>query len=227
MFRTSGLLMAATILAGSSAANAAYTIKQANTTAPKELSEPIRNLMGANSIQLLDDKGSLLSELWFRKDVPSKATPEQVKNGLTYRELEESTLVGAIRIDQPTTDYRKQKIKPGVYTLRLGFQPMDGDHMGTAPYSEFCLLIPANVDQKPDRIETKELREESAKSVGASHPGVLLLYPNEKPEEMPKLVDKGNDTWVLNYKLPVSTGDKTTAASLGVSLTLIGHSAME
>src|SRR5205807_6737297 len=102
--------------------------------------EPIAKLLTDRSIQLLDQKGTPLCELWFRKEVPAKATPEQIKNGLTYRELDETTLLGAIRIDQLMTDYRKQKIKPGVYTLRLGFQPMDGDHMGTAPYNELGLV---------------------------------------------------------------------------------------
>ena len=223
-----GLLVAFLCVIGTSAKAAdAYTIKQAATPPPKELSEAIRNLLTNKSIQLQSDKGGVICEVWFRKEVPAKATPEQVKNGLTYRELEESTVLGAIRFDQQATDYRKQKIKPGVYTLRLGFQPMDGDHMGTAPYSEFCLLVPANLDEKPDLIETKELRELSAKSVGSSHPGVLLLYPNEKPEDAPKLVNKGSDTWVLNLKEPASAGDQKMPASLGIGLTLIGHSAME
>ena len=37
-------------------------------------------------------------------------------------------------------------VPPGVYTLRLGYQPQDGDHMGTAPHSEFCLACPAAED---------------------------------------------------------------------------------
>src|SRR5262245_36576250 len=115
-----------------------YSIKVGTTPPPAELKEPFRKLLDERSVQLVDDKGAVLAELWFRKAIPTKATPEQVKNGITYREVEESTLLGAVKFDQQYTDYRKQKIKPGVYTLRLGFQPMDGDHMGTAPYGEFC-----------------------------------------------------------------------------------------
>jgi hypothetical protein len=176
-----------------------YAIKPASNPAPKELSDSIRKLLNEKSLQLVS-AGSVVSELWLRKVLPTKATPEQIKNGLTYRELDESTMIGAMRLDQEWTDYRKQKVKPGVYTLRLGFQPMDGDHMGTAPYPEFCLLVPANIDQKPDLIEAKELRELSAKSNGGSHPTVLLLFPNEKPENNPKLENKGDNTWVLMVK---------------------------
>src|SRR5262245_53937551 len=127
-----------------------YSIKVGQTPPPQELREPFRKLLGERSIQFLDEKGTPVAEVWFRQVVPAKATPEQVKNGLTYHEVEETTFLGAIRFDQQITDFRKQKIKAGVYTLRLGFQPMDGDHMGTAPFPEFCLLIPASADRKPD-----------------------------------------------------------------------------
>ena len=199
----------------------AYSIKTTTSPVPTELKEPIAKLLSDRAIQLLDDKGNALCELWLRKEVPAKATSEQIKNGLTYRELEESTLMGAVRILQQMTDYRKQKIKPGVYTLRLGFQPMDGDHMGTAPFNEFCLVVPAGIDEKPDALETKELQERSAKSAKGSHPGVFLLYPNNKPGDEPDLASKGEGIWVLNTK--VETSSNGQKAPLGVSLTLIGH----
>ena len=47
-------------------------------------------------------------------------------------------MVGAVQFPEVWKDYRKQKIKAGVYTLRIGVQPEDGDHMGTAPFNEFC-----------------------------------------------------------------------------------------
>jgi hypothetical protein len=199
----------------------AYSIKTATNPAPKELKGPIAQLLSDRSVQLLDEKGNLLAEIWFRKDVPAKATPAQIKNGLTYRELEETTLLGAMRLEQPMTDFRKQKIKPGVYTLRLGFQPMDGDHQGTSPYPEFCLLSPADADAKPDLMPAKDLQEQSAKASGGSHPSVWLLFPNEKPEDAPKLANKGGGNWVLGWKEPVTVGAEK--AFLGVGLTLIGH----
>src|SRR5262245_12376193 len=117
MPRTWAWLVALVFVVGSvGAAEAKHTIKVADAPAPKELKEPLRKLMSERSIQLLDEKGGLIAEFWFRKEVPVKATPEQVKNGLTYREMEETTLLGAVRFDQLFTDYRKQKIKPGVYT---------------------------------------------------------------------------------------------------------------
>ena len=55
------------------------------------------------------------------------------------------------------TDYRKQKVPAGVYTLRLALQPVSDDHGGTAPYRDFCLLSPAADDRKPDLLSPKAL----------------------------------------------------------------------
>ncbi len=203
--------------------SADYSIKAATTAVPTELKKPIAELLSDRSIQLLDSKGEAIAEIWFRKELPAKATPEQIKNGLTYRELEETTLLGVVRFQQPRTDYRQQNLKAGVYTIRLGYQPMDGDHMGTAPHSEFGLLVPASADSKPDTMTGKELQELSTKASGSSHPAVFLLYPNEKPEEKPQLVDKGKETFVLNVKQPVVAGGQK--AAVGIGLTLIGRAA--
>jgi hypothetical protein len=205
------------------AVEAKYTIKTTKNAPPKELKEPIRKLLEEQSVELLDDKGAVLCEVWFRKELPATATAAQIKNGLTYRDnLKETTLLGAIQYHQQGTDYRKQKIKAGVYTIRLGFQPMDGDHMGTAPNPEFCLLVPADKDADPATMEPKQLHEASKEASGTSHPAVLLLFPNEAPKDDLKLTNKDGGTWVLQRKQPVMAGDQK--AVLGLALTLIGVS---
>jgi hypothetical protein len=204
------------------AADMPYSVKVEKSEPPKEVQEPLRKLLSDTSVQLLDAKGSVLSEVWFCKTIDAKATDNQIKNGLTYREIPESTVFGAIRIAKQTTDYRKQKIPAGVYTLRLAYQPMDGDHMGAAPYSEFCLMSPAADDKKLALMEAKALHEMSAKTTNA-HPGVLLLFPGGKDStETPKLVNKGDGHWVIQLKQNVTVGDKK--ASIDIGLTLIGTS---
>lgn len=206
------------------AADGKYSIKSATTAPPKELSEPVAKLLGQETIQFLNAKGDTLAEVWLRKEIPAKAGADP-KKGVAYRDLDETTMLGAIRFTQPFFDYRKQKIKPGVYTLRLGFQPMNGDHMGTAPFPEFCLLSPAADDKKPDPMDPKDLYELSAKAPMASHPGVMLLFPVDKTPDKPELSSKEMDTWVLNVKADVSSGG--SKAPLGLGLTLVGHSTAE
>ncbi len=204
------------------AADNPYTVKTLDkTAAPAEVQGSIRKLLGDHCVQLLNAKGDVLAEVWFRKDLPIRATDAQVKNGLTYHEVAETSLFGAIRFPKQITDYRKQKIPAGVYTLRLANQPMDGDHMGTAPYSEFLLLSPAAEDKKPDTMAPKALQELSGKTTDG-HPGVLLLFPGTGAAAEPKLEKKEENHWVLFYLQEVKAGDKK--ATLPVGLTLIGVS---
>src|SRR5437667_236052 len=75
---------------------------------------------------------------------------------------------------------------------------------------------------KAETMEAKELHELSNKAPGGSHPGVLLLFPNEKPEDTPKLADKGNGHWALMVEAEAVAGGQKT--SLGLGITLVGQS---
>jgi hypothetical protein len=219
-FRNLGVALL--VLAAPAVRAADYSVKVAdNTPAPTEVAEPIRKLLRETCIQVSDPKDELIAEVWLRSAVPAKATEAQIKNGLTYREIPETTVVGVVRFAKGFSDYRKQKINPGVYTLRLAIQPMDGDHMGTAPYGEFLLLSPAAEDKKPDTMAAKSLHEMSTKSTD-NHPGVMLLFPGKGATAEPKVVSKGSGHWVLMFLLDVKAGDK--AATLPVGLTVVGTS---
>jgi len=219
------VVVLSTVSAGAADASK-WTAKAATVELPMELAEPIKSLLSDKAVQVSDGDGKIVCDIWLRKQVPVKATAQEIQKGLNYRQVEQSTVMGAIRFAQEWTDFRKQKIKPGVYTLRLGFQPMDGDHMGTAPYTEFCLLAPAKEDTKANTLEPKALHELSEKAVnGGSHPAVVLLFPNPKPEAEPKIVSKGNGIWVLSVKEDVTAGDQK--AVLGLGLTVFGVTTAE
>jgi hypothetical protein len=204
-------------------APAQYTIKEAKTTLPKELKPAVAKVLDEKAVVFLDDKGNTICEVWFRKELPAKATAEQVKNGLTLREIPETTILGAVRVAKTMTDYRKQKLKEGVYTFRLGFQPMDGDHMGTAPSTDFALLVPADEDKGAEELKPKELLELSGKASGSSHPSVLLLFPPKaKADAAAKLEKDAANHWILTRPVDVKAADQK--ATLGLMLTLVGVS---
>jgi hypothetical protein len=207
---------------GAAPKKAAYSIKVvADMAPPNTVQGPIRKLLGKRCVQLFDAKGALVLEVWFRQEVPVKATDEQIKNGLTYREVPFSTIIGAVRVPRQVFDYKKQRVPAGTYTLRLATQPMDGDHMGTAPYAEFCLVSPAADDRKADLMEAKALQELSAKST-EGHPGVFLLFPGKGAGATPTLVSRPGGHWVLLVTLDAASGPKK--ANLLIGLTLIGTS---
>jgi hypothetical protein len=215
-----GVALAATL---ASAQTTSYRSKTETTPPPKELDPAIGKLLAAESVQLLDPKGEAVAEVWLRKEIPVQATPEQIKNGLTYREIAPTTILGAVRFDRRWSDYRKQPIKPGVYTLRFALQPESGDHQGTAPYPEFCVLVAAERDTNADVIALEKLNKISSDSIGTTHAAVFLLFPNNKPVAAPQVVAKDAKHVVLNMKGSL-TADGKPAGSLGIGLTLIGHS---
>jgi hypothetical protein len=198
-----------------------YHIKTVKAEPPKELDAAIRKLLPDSAVQFLDSKGDLIAELWFCKEVPADASAKLVKEGATYQEIAQTTILGAVRFKKNWSDYRKQKVKAGVYTIRLGFQPQDGDHMGTAPYPDFGLLVSAKLDKNAGLMDPKKLYETSANSIGTSHPAVFLLYPNPKPAETPQVAVKpGNQVVVSTRQIVRAQGGQGV---LGISLTLVGH----
>jgi hypothetical protein len=221
MTRFLSILALLGLAAGTQSAEPGKAVKSVSIPPAKELAEPIRALLSDEALQVTS-AGKPVCDVWLRKELPLKAGTNPTK-GVSYRDLPESSVVGAVRFHQPWSSFRKQKLKAGVYTLRFALQPMDGDHMGTAPYNEFLLLAPAAGDQKPDLLETKAMFQLSGKSLpGNSHPIVLLLFPNPQPEGAAQLVDKGNDIWVLNCK-----GATQPKGTLGLGLTLFGASESE
>jgi len=218
---TSGLLVLA-LLPHVGAQGTKYSIKTEESPVPKDIGEPIQKVLGPQSVQLLDPAGKTVCEVWFRKEVPADATAEQIKNGLTYREVKQSEVVGVIRFDQEWRDYRKQKVKAGTYTLRLGYQPMDGDHTGSSDFQDFLVILDAAKDTKTELMDPKHMVETSAKSIGTGHPAVFMLFPNSKPGAAPALAAMPKNHWVLQTKEDVTVAGKKTGTSLGFGLTLVG-----
>ncbi len=203
-----------------SAQGGKYAVKVVKAEPPKELQGDIGKQLSPEAIQLESGPGTAVCTVWLRKDIPVDATAEQVRNGLTYRELAQTTLLGAIRFEQDWTDIRKQKVKAGVYTMRLGFQPEDGDHAGASPTKDFVVLIAAAKDKGVATMEPKEMQELSQKSIDTGHPAVFMLYPNPKPGAAPQLVMKDGKFGVVNTKENVTAAGMK--ASIGIGLTLVG-----
>ena len=108
-------------------------------------------------------------------------------------------------------DYRDQTIAKGVYTVRYGLQPVNGDHLGVSPFRDYALLLPAAKDTSTDDLAKKPLEERSAESAGTSHPAVLMLLtaPASGPPAPAMAHDEEKNTWgaVVPLKLDVKGSD--------------------
>ncbi len=212
------LLLTASILA----AAPKLTLTTAKTDPPKDVAEAVAKVLDKDAISVAgDDSGPSLT-LWLRDVLPTAATADQIKNGLTYREIPEGTLMGVVRFDKAFTDFRKQEIAAGTYTLRLAVQPDTGDHTETAPHQDFVLLVPAASDTSADAMAVKDIVKLSLKTTGGDHPGVMLLYPHFGKQEKAELVEQKDGPTCVRLRRPVASD--TAKTTLGVSLVVDGFS---
>lgn len=206
-----------------------FTVKSAKTPIPEDVAEPIQRILSDTSVQLVDAAGKTICDVWFRKEIPTDATPEQIKTGVTFREVKQSEVLGVIQFHANWTDYRKQKIKAGVYTMRLAYQPTDGKHTAdVSDYQEFALIIGAKHDTKTALItDAKKLSDVGGDSLELAHPGVFMLWPNPKPGKEPSIDARPKSHWVVNSSINLVVAGKTTSNKIGIGLTLVGHSPAE
>jgi hypothetical protein len=188
----------------------------------EKVPEVWRKALDAKAMRVVDGDDNPRLNVWLRSSIPAQATPEQIQNGLTYREITEGTAIGVIELTKPFTDYRKQELPAGIYSLRLGYQPEIGDHQGTAPHPDFLLLIPIEDDMSLEVLEAKTLQKLSRKVTGSDHPAVMLLFPNSAKNAEPKIVAKPGNVQIFNFVAKLKCDD--TPVSLGFGLTVSGVS---
>src|SRR5262249_29585369 len=125
-------------------------------------------------------------------------------------------LVGVLRFPRKGSDFRGQDIPSGLYTLRYGNQPVDGNHVGTSPTRDFLLLSPASADQSPKPIAEKDLFKTSAQAAESSHPAILLLAKSEPAESLPAIRPLEQERWAVQFAGP---GD---ASKVVLELVVVG-----
>ena len=103
-------------------------------------------------------------------------------DGPGWSNVESGTLVGAMRVTGAFKEIRGKVVAPGVYTLRFGLQPQNGDHLGISTFREFLVLSPAAVDTDPKVLGFDGVVALSKQVIGTSHPANLSLDP---PEDAP------------------------------------------
>lgn len=223
MIRRSWLLLLVSILAifaisVSSASAADYKLEKAGAP-PEELASAVRETLSAEGWRVVGPDGPLC-EIWLRKAVPAKAGASQ-ELGIAFSELAEGTLLGAIRFLAAGSDYRRVKVKPGVYTMRYMLHPADGNHMGVAPQRDFVVLSQAAADTATANVAGNDLLALSRKASGISHPTVWSLEAVEAGE--PALVHKEEeDHWLLRFELSLQR-EGGAAVKKAMGLVVVGH----
>jgi hypothetical protein len=176
---------------------------------PDGISKEVAAVMQAQGHRIAGAGGPVCS-VWFVKEVPTKANFKPTLN-VKYP-FAPGELIGVLQVQVKSkfTDFRGQEMKSGVYTLRYGQQPEDGNHVGTSDLADFLLAIPAAMDSDPKPIAVfKDLAKRSAKSAGGTHPAIFSLLPADKSADKPTLThDKDKNLVMLTAALTAKGGSK-------------------
>ena len=165
---------------------------------PDVLAEALSSMLQSVGVVAKGPDGKVAAEFWMR----SSAFEGDGAGGFGIRfdAIPEGALLGVVRFPDTGSDFREQNIKPGVYTMRFGLHPENGDHMGVANSRDFAVLITAEADKEPAKnYEFEPMTKMSMDSSGNPHPTIMRL---ELPDgdESAHMWQDDMEHWVLDLK---------------------------
>ena len=162
---------------------------------PSELAPPVLSVLSNDAVTVTVAQPAVTIDFWWAKALPMKAG----SGAPSWAEVDEGTLVGAVKLSVDYRDIRGRVVKAGVYTLRYGIQPSNGDHLGVSPFRDFLLISPAAIDTDPAPRGHDGTIELSKQAIGGSHPGVWSIDPpvaTEAPLQLHK-TELGHEAIVM------------------------------
>jgi len=173
-----------------------YTMAPAGPP-PADVPAPFRSLLQQDGAKISGPSGALC-EVWLRATTPTG--PPNNETDVTLTNLPHGALLGVIKYETQAQDRRGQPIKPGLYTLRFSYYPVNGAHQGVAPQRDFALLSPIAADADPNALPNfDQLVAMSTKASGTAHPAVLSIWKADT--DFKAGFDKEGDDWVLQAKM--------------------------
>jgi len=224
MLASRALAVLCVLAATTARAQEGYKAEALKSGPPQGLSAAVKGALATEGVRILDDQGKPFAEVWVRKAIPASGKPAGTKGTIQFPVLADGELLGAIRFISEGHDYRDQAIPPGVYTLRYGLQPVNGDHLGVSPFRDYALLLPAAKDDSLPPLARKALETKSAESAGSSHPAILfLLAATGDAKSSPAMArDEAKNTWAAVLNLPLSVKGESSPVNLPVQLVVVG-----
>lgn len=212
------------IFTGLAAADGEYTLAVADKEPPADLAAEVRDALVPKAYQISSEDGTVY-EFWFVPSLTVKTIGDSARD--TLNSVEEISLLGAATVtDNEPHDFRDDPIDPGLFVLRMAMQPKDGNHLGTAPYDTFAILIPNERDgQLKDMRDHDTMVELAQEGTIAEHPPILSLQPFEKTEgEIPRLELNEEHEWEFLYlTFPIEADGKKSEITVGLVVHGVGE----
>ncbi len=161
---------------------------------PDSVPEATRELVAAEGVAVMSGD-EVVMRFWMRT-APFEGDPAS-GFGVRFDNVPEGAFLGVLEFVGQGSDFREQSVPAGVYTLRFGLHPEDGNHMGVAASRDFGLLAPVEKDLEIARNFDFDGIVELSADVGNPHPTVARL---ELPEgdQGPHLWENDYEHWVLD-----------------------------
>lgn len=162
---------------------------------PDGVPDSVKALVRTEGIVVKSPDGKESAAYWTRQ-ASFQGDPVS-GNGIRMKTIPEGALIALVNFPNGGSDFREQSIPAGVYTVRYGLHPEDGNHMGVAASRDFAVLTPVAKDTDAGKnISFKELVE-MTKTVGNAHPTIVRLEMAES-SETPHLWQDDAEHWVLD-----------------------------
>jgi hypothetical protein len=208
-------------------AQESLTVQARKQAPPSTVAPEILKMLDGQGFRIQDEKGEPYAEIWLRQATPGSEKPTGPKGAIQFPFLSDGELLGVLEFGKEGHDYRDQPIAKGVYTMRYGLQPVNGDHLGVSTYRDYVLLLPAGKDKAIAAPTRKQLEERSAESAGTSHPASFLFLmapPGAKPDPS-MLRDAEKNLWSVVLPLRLQVKAAGEAIVYPVQLVVLGAAA--
>ena len=156
---------------------------------PESVPEAARGMVAQEGVSVQSGDAAVV-RFWMRT-APFDGDPAS-GFGVRFDNIPEGAFLGVVEFPDRGSDFREQAVPPGLYTIRFGLHPEDGNHMGVAPSRDFALLAPVDKDLEVAKNYDFDSAVQLSADVGNPHPTVARL---ELPE-----ADAGPNLWENDYE---------------------------
>ncbi len=214
MFRLISYGCTLSLLFAWQASAADHRVEVLEEAAPADaISEEIAAQLSPTGLRIIRGTSRKVCDIWLCRqwELPEESDPEEE---VVYP-FQPGQLIGVVRYNNKGGDFRDQEIVKGVYTLRYAHQPVDGDHIGTAPSRDFLVLLKASDDRAIAVLDYDTLVEQSAEAAESTHPAQLQLVQTEGDAETPSMAhDEEHDWWSVRFEGKAKQGDELKSVRL-------------
>jgi hypothetical protein len=166
---------------------------------PEGVPSSLAGAIAKEGLKITGGDGKVLAEVWLRATPPPSTTVNE--DTITWTGVAQGAFIGLIHFPAKHADRRGQSIAPGLYTMRLSFFPVNGDHQGVAPQRDFLLLSNAAEDTDPAATPNFNALVDASKKVSRTpHPAVLSMWKVES-DFKPGFEKMGESDYVLQVKV--------------------------